>query len=216
MGGAASRAQGSECQENGEGAAHAPSLKLAPAQARQPTPAIRPTVSHVSPDQFLRTPRDAAVVLVLRCLRTVSLLLVLLGVSWIAVSHATTEGLTTAFQTPAGFVQALTTPLAGVALAVAVRALVAGLAWITATPLVLQEVPPLVATGGQSGWRDLTDRWRQISAAAAVRGTWAVRAAAISKAGTAGRALRMTDLVLKVLCAVAAVAMVGTLLVTNW
>ncbi len=156
---------------------------------------------------FIRSRGDAVIILALWCLRTTTLLLLALGLTFLVVARQIGEDIGAQLDTPAELFRALTTPLAGVALAVGLRVVVAVLAWLSAAPLVTREVPPLVPTAGQSAWRQMTDRWRQISGTASVRGTWAVRAAAITDAGVWGPRLRATDIVLRILSAVAVVAL---------
>lgn len=163
-----------------------------------------------SPAAFIRSRGDALIILVLWCLRTLTLLLLLVGWIVLVISRQLGDDLTSRLDSPGDVVSALTTPLAGVALAIVVRLVVAVLAWLSAAPLVTREVPPLVPTAGQSWWRQMTDRWRQVSGTASVRGTWAVRAAAIDMAGAWGPRLRLTDNLLRVLCVVTGVGFVVT------
>lgn len=127
------------------------------------------------------------------------MLLLFLGWNLLAVTRRLTDDLASEIDSPSEILHSLTTPMAGVALAIMVRALAAALGWLSAAPLVTQKDPPLVPPIGQSRWHRLTDHWRQISAAAAVRGTWTVRAAAVDEAGVWGPRLRLADITLRVL-----------------
>mgnify|MGYP000870796215 FL=1 len=159
---------------------------------------------------------DAILILVLWCLRTSSLLLLFLGWILLAANHRTSDPhLAAQIDSPSDITRSLTTPLAGVALAIVVRGAAAALAWLSAARLVTQEDPPLVPPQGQARWRRLTDHWRQITAAAAIRGTWRVLAAAVAEAGVWGPRLRMADIFLRILSGVSLVAAIIVLLMVN-
>jgi hypothetical protein len=168
-----------------------------------------------APQAFIRSRGDAIIILSLWCLRTTSLLLLILGTMFLVITRRIGEDVASQLDTPDDWFRALTTPLAGLALAIAARVLVAALAWLSAAWLVSREVPPLVQVDGQSAWRRTTDRWRQISGTASVRGTWAVRTAAIQRAGAWGPRLRMTDILLRISCGITVVALVVSMILVG-
>jgi hypothetical protein len=160
------------------------------------------------PQEFIRTQRDAVTIMVLWCTRSGSLLLTLIGVIAVIITHQFDDTLAARLDTPGELASSLTTPLAGIAGGILLRALGAAMGWLSAAPLVVQEVPPLVPLEGLSRWKSLTDRWRQISATAAVRGTWAVRQAAVLTGGHWAKRLRVADISMRWASAVATVALV--------
>lgn len=149
------------------------------------------------PQEFIRTPRDAVTIMVLWCTRSGSLFLTLLGVIAVVVTHQFDDTLASRLDTPGELASSLTTPLAGIAAGIVLRAVGVAVAWVSAAPLVVQAVPPLVPLEGLSRWKSLTDRWRQISATAAVRGTWAVRQTAVRTGGSWARRLRVADMLMR-------------------
>lgn len=186
------------------------------AHARRPGPPTR-TLVDVSqqPQAFIRGRYDAILILLLWCLRSASLLLMVLGWILLAVNRRLSEDIASEIDSPGEIVGSFTTPLAGVALAIVVRSAAAGLAWLSAAPLVTLQDSPLVPPVGQSRWRRLTDHWRQISAAASVRGTWSVRAAAVAEAGVWGPRLRRTDTTLRWLAGLSVPAFIVVIALVN-
>ena len=160
------------------------------------------------PQEFIRTPRDAVTIMVLWCVRSGSLFLTLVGVIAVVVTHQFDDTLASRLDTPGELASSLTTPLAGIAAGIVLRALGAALGWLSAAPLVVQGVPPLVPIEGLSRWKSLTDRWRQISATASVRGTWAVRQAAVLTGGNWAKRLRVVDISMRWGSGAAAIALV--------
>ncbi len=166
------------------------------------------------PQDFIRTRRDAVTIMALWCTRSGALFFAIVGSIAVLVTNQLDDTLASRLDTPEELAISLTTPLAGLALGILIRAVGATLAWLSAALLVIREVPPLVPLEGLSKWKALTDRWRQISATAAVRGTWAVRQAAIKAGGTWARRLRLTDIALRWGSGVAAVVLVIAIIVT--
>lgn len=160
------------------------------------------------PQEFIRTQRDAVTIMVLWCTRSGSLFLTLLGVIAVIITHQFDENLATRLDTPGELASSLTTPLAGIAAGIVLRAVGIALAWLSAAPLVAREVPPLVPLEGLPRWKSLTDRWRQISATAAVRGTWAVRQTAVLTGGHWAKRLRIADVSMRWASVGAGVALV--------
>jgi hypothetical protein len=116
-------------------------------------------------------------------------------------------------RTPSAVLSSLTTPLAGMALAVALRAIVGILAFLLAVPLASAHLT-LSGSQDRSRFRRMTDQWRLASALRAIRSTWAVRDVAESRLGTTGRILTRCETALMVLANVTFVAMIVFLVAT--
>lgn len=151
---------------------------------------------------------DAITVLALAALRTLSIMLLAVGATVAIVSRRLDENLASQFDTPAEIWNALFTPLAGLALAVALRILVAVLSFLSAVRLVPMPDNPKIV-------RRYSDQLRRISAVMSLRGTWAVREAAVQPAGRWGVRLHVSATVLVVLAVIGFVVMVLTALVVG-
>jgi hypothetical protein len=151
---------------------------------------------------------DAVGLLLLRCYRTLSLVLIGLGsciAVWSRSIDSVEEGLTTA----EGILHALVTPLAALALGIAVRISVTPLAWGTACIFAWvtnsEMTPP---PRRNTWWNRLMDQTRMASAYRALRWTTSVRDAAVASLGRTGQVLLYTDLTLRVLAALTVVVFV--------
>jgi hypothetical protein len=151
---------------------------------------------------------DALTVLGLAALRNLSVMLVAVGATTAILARRVDENLASQFDTPSEIWNALFTPLAGLALAVALRILVAVLSFLSAVRLVpISDNPKII--------RRYSDQVRRISALMSLRGTWAVREAAVEPAGRWGVRLHRTAMVLVILAVVGFVAMLVTALVVG-
>lgn len=150
---------------------------------------------------------DATAVLVLRCLRTASILLVVAGV---AVAVATgSEDRMDEVTSPDTVLHALVTPLAVLAVGVVLRVLIAPLAYALAAVFVLHDRRDVARPhDARSTWNRLSDRARLAGAYRALRWTNAVRDEAVDQLGPRGQLLDVAATVLRWLTALAAVGVV--------
>lgn len=150
---------------------------------------------------------DATAVLVLRCLRTASILLVVAGV---AVAVATgSEDRMDEVTSPDTVLPALATPLAVLAVGVVLRVLIAPLAYALAAAFVLHDRRHLTRRhDARSTWSRLSDRARLAGAYRALRWTNAVRDEAVDRLGRRGQHLDVAATALRWLTALAVVGVV--------
>jgi hypothetical protein len=151
---------------------------------------------------------DALTVLGLAALRNLSVMLLAVGATTAILTRGIDDNLASQFDTPAEIWDALFTPLAGLALAVALRIIVAVLSFLSAIRLVPMSDNPKII-------RRYSDQVRRISAIMSLRGTWAAREAAVQHAGRWGVLLHRAATVLVLLAVVGFVAMLVTTLVVG-
>ena len=141
--------------------------------------------------------------LLLRCLRTATLVLITAGIG-VAVLAGRDDDLST-IGTPSGLLRSLVTPLAVLAAGIVLRLLLTPLAYLSALAVVLgagaDVVPDDDRRATPTRW---SDRLRVANAYRSLRWTSAVKDRAVTEAGGAGRALRVAEDVLRVLIGVAA------------
>ncbi len=143
----------------------------------------------VQPGAALRSGRaDAVVVLVLWAVRRAFWPLLLVGMSVAWTSGRLDEGAVAGLTSPVELLDALLSPLAGVAAAVLLRIAVAWLALAAAWPLSRWTHTRAAGPWWRS-YRRLVDRWRLAQAYRSLRWTWGVRDEAIERAGTLGHRL---------------------------
>lgn len=142
---------------------------------------------------------DALGLLLLRCYRSLSLVLIGLG-SCIAVWSSWVDNVADDFATPQGLLHALVTPLAGLALGLAARISVTPLAWGLAWIFVLVTNPAMVPPPKHdTAWSRLMDQARMASAYRPLRWTTSVRDAVVASLGRTGTILLYADATLRVL-----------------
>jgi hypothetical protein len=153
---------------------------------------------------FARGP-DAVGILLLRCYRSFSLVLVGLGLciaTWSQAINNTDADLST----PGGIVHALVTPLATLAVGVVARVTVTPLAWALAMLFVAVSNPEMSpAPKRNTAWKRLMDQTRMASAYRPLRWTTSVRDAAVESLGTTGRVLYYAEGVLRAMAALTGV-----------
>lgn len=156
--------------------------------------------SLIEPADSLRPTRsDAVAVLALRCLRTLWLVVFAAGATVAVVTHRLDDRVGEQLDTPVELARSLTTPLAGLALAVALRLVVALVALVLALPLTVSNRLALSGAAERSRWQQVADRWRLTSCLQSLRWTWAVRDIAAVRAGPWGPRLIRVDSALRVL-----------------
>jgi hypothetical protein len=152
---------------------------------------------------------DATTILLMRCLRTVSYVLFASGalVAWLAdrLDDLAVDDL----QSPAGLARSLTTPLAVIAVAVAMRVLVTFLAFAFAAACIAVTHADFISATERTRVRRLVDHWRLAGAFRSLRWTWTARDLAITRLGGRGLLLARADTWLRI----AAIAIALLLLV---
>jgi hypothetical protein len=150
---------------------------------------------------------DATGVLLLRCLRTGSILLVVAGVA-VAVATRSEDRIDEA-TSPDTLLPALATPLAVLAVGVVLRVLVAPIAYGAAALFVVRADRHVTRPDDRrSAWHRLVDRTRLAGSYRALRWTLAVRDEAVDRLGRRGRVLDTAATAFSVLTGVAAVGVV--------
>jgi hypothetical protein len=159
-------------------------------------------------DQVFAPGHDAVALLLLWCLRSLSLLLVAVG-ACIGTTSGTIDSLADGLATPGDVIRSLLTPLMVLVVGILLRATLAPLAWGLAFAFVLTRGADVAPT--PSG-RSLVNRWseraRLAGAFRALRWTTAVRDLAVTGSGTTGVRLRYADLGLRSAALVAGVLFV--------
>jgi len=149
------------------------------------------------PETFLRAGRaDAITLLVLRCLRVSFVTLLCAGASLAFVTGNLTEEAISRLSSPAEFIRAALSPLIGIVAAIAIRFAVGWVALAAALPLSGRAWTP--GTSAESRWRRFRDVLHVTSAYRAMRWTWAVRGAAVERAGRTGDVLVVCEAVIRV------------------
>ena len=149
------------------------------------------------PDRFLLPGRvDAITLLVLRCLRVSFITLLFAGASLAFVTGNLTEEALSRLTSPGEFIRAALSPLIGIVAAIVIRFAVGWVALAVALPLSGRAWEP--GTSAESRWRRFRDVLHVTSAYRAIRWTWAVRGAAVARAGRTGRVLVVCEAVIRV------------------
>lgn len=150
-------------------------------------------VRNIPADAMFASRGDAVGILVLRCYRSFSLVLIGLGMCVAIWEQAFDEG-DLDLSTPDGLMHAFVTPYALLALGFLVRLSVTPVAWLLALFFVAindpQMTPPPVR---DTTWKRLMDQLRMASAYRGLRWTSSVRDAAVARLGGTGRVLVYVD-----------------------
>lgn len=150
---------------------------------------------------------DAATILLMRCLRTSSYVLFAGGalVAWLTdrFEDLAADDL----QSPAGLARSLTTPLAVVAIAIALRVLVTVLGFVFAAFCIAGTHAEIVGADERTRLRRLVDHWRLAGAFKSMRWTWAARNQAMERLGGRGLLLARIDTWLRILAITLAVVL---------
>ncbi|WP_395693430.1 hypothetical protein [Nocardioides sp.] len=155
----------------------------------------------VPADLVLASDADALGVLLLRCYRSLSLVIIGLGICVATWSKAFDE-VDADLSTPDGIVHAFVTPFAPLALGLLVRVSVTPLAWVLAMLFVALNDPVMSPPPTRdTAWKRLMDQLRMASAYRALRWTSSVRDAAVGRLGPPGRLLVYADGVLRLVAA---------------
>jgi hypothetical protein len=135
---------------------------------------------------------DAAVVLVLRAVRRLWLPTLVLGLAWLLAVGDLDAAESAVFTSPADFVRALLSPLAGLALAVGIRLVTGWLGWVAALPRARAE---LLAEHDRASalLRRVTDLLFVTGALRPLRFTLAARDVAAARLGPPGRVALVVD-----------------------
>ncbi|BDZ64732.1 hypothetical protein [Agromyces mangrovi Wang et al. 2018] len=149
------------------------------------------------PETFLRPGRaDAITLLVLRCLKVSFITLLCAGASLAFVTGNLTEEAVARLTSPGEFIRAALSPLIGIVAAIVIHFAVGWVALLVALPLSGRAWTP--GTSAESRWRRFRDVLHVTSAYRAIRWTWAVRGAAVERAGRTGRVLVVCEAVIRV------------------
>ncbi|GLI27151.1 hypothetical protein ARHIZOSPH14_13930 [Agromyces rhizosphaerae] len=149
------------------------------------------------PERFLRPGRaDAITLLVLRCLKVSFITLLFAGASLAFVTGTLTEEAILQLTSPGQFIRAALSPLIGIVAAIVIRFAVGWVALIVALPLSGRAWTR--GTSAESRWRRFRDVIDVTSAYRAIRWTWAVRGAAVARAGRTGRVIAVCETVIRV------------------
>ncbi len=170
---------------------------------------------YADPESALRPgSTDAVVVLTLWAARWLFAPLLLIGLifGWATGQLQPSDVGRTGWDSPDDLLRALVTPLAGIALAILIRVGVGLAALAAAWPLSKWDQARTAGARG-SLYRRAIDRWRLAQAYRSLRWTWAVREAAILRAGPLGRRLALAVPVSTALSVLLAVAFVVVLVV---
>ena len=135
---------------------------------------------------------DSAVVLALRAVRRLWMPALVLGIAWLLAVGDLDEVDGTAFSSPADFIRALLSPLAGLAIAFGVRLLTSWLGWVAALPRARAE---LLAEHDRTSalLRRVSDLFFLTGALRPLRFTVAARDVAAGRLGSAGRMALLVD-----------------------
>ncbi|WP_395659764.1 hypothetical protein [Nocardioides sp.] len=168
----------------------------------------RTVLRQLPADAVFNRGKDAVVVLVLRCYRSFSMVLVGLGACIATWAHSV-DDLDQAFVSPEAIMRALVTPLAALAVGIVVRASVTPLAWGAAMAFVAVTNPEMTPPPRRdTAWTRLSDQARMASAYRPLRWTTSVRDAAVESLGRTGSVLQLADAVLRALAVLAWLAFV--------
>ena len=164
----------------------------------------------VRADVALGRGRAAAVlVLLLRSLRACSLAVILFGIAIGMLAGGFDEATTAKLTTVNGFVHALLTPLVVLAIGMAMRLLIAPVAYLAALLVVIRDHGDVVSCcDARSRFARLRDRARLARAYLSLRWTLAVRAEAIERLGPVGRSLYVLEIVMYTLIGLSVLAVV--------
>ncbi len=150
---------------------------------------------------------DAWAVMGLRCVRTLSVLLVMVGLT-IALESRAAETISDQLSTPAGVLSSIETPLAVLVTGVLVRAVVTPLAWFAALSFVVRTSTTLAPrVPRQSLMGRWFDQFRLVGAVRMLRWTTPVRDLAMQTLGRTGERLRYLDIALKTATVIATVVL---------
>jgi hypothetical protein len=164
----------------------------------------------VRADVALGRGRAAAVlVLLLRSFRAGSIAVILVGIAVAVPAGRLNEATTAQLTTVNGFVEALLTPLVVLAVGLAMRLLVAPVAYLSALFVVMSDHGDVVpASDPRSRFARLRDRTRLGRAYVSLRWTLAVRAEAIERLGPLGRSLYVLEIAMYTLIGVSVLAVI--------
>lgn len=142
--------------------------------------------------------RDPILVLLMRCLRTFTLVLFAIGGTVAVLAHRFDENLANELKSPAGLARSLASPLAVLAIAVVLRLLVTVLAFLLAARAIAANRTELTMESSQSQIRRAVDKWRLAGAFRSLRWTWAARDIAVGRLGDKGVTLAVADTYLRI------------------
>ncbi len=148
----------------------------------------------IESDALARGRLDSFVVLGLRCVRRLSYVLLWIGLSIALLLGMRAVDVAVSLNSAAGVLAAIKTPLGGAAIALALRVLAIGLAFLFAIPSAVRSFrgyPP--ATRFRTDWYDI---WYLTRAYVSLRWTTRIRNIAVERTGRTGRTVEIFTTIL--------------------